>query len=200
MKSSRSTKISRPKRTRARAGGRVLRIVDRVELLRLAFRIVLDDDLQRPQHRHAARRGLVEELADRVLEHRHVDEAVGAGDADPLDEVADRLGRHAAPAEPGKRRHARVVPAGDMAVAHQLGQHALGQHGVAEVQPRELVLARPRRHRQVLDEPVIERPVILEFERAERMGDALDRVGLAVGEIVARIDRARRCRCADGWR
>src|SRR6185369_16412819 len=51
-----------------------------------------------------------------------------------------------------------------------------------------LVLARARRHRQVVDEPVVKRPVILELQRAERMRDALDRVGLAVGEIIARID------------
>ena len=34
--------------------------------------------------------------------------------------------------------------------------------------------------------------MILEFERAERVGDALDRVRLAVGEVVARIDVPRR--------
>jgi hypothetical protein len=34
--------------------------------------------------------------------------------------------------------------------------------------------------------------MVLEFQRAERVGDALDRVGLAVGEVVARIDAPRR--------
>ena len=47
---------------------------------------------------------------------------------------------------------------------------------------------RARRHRQVLDQPVVERPVILELERAERVGDALDRVRLAVREVVQRVD------------
>ncbi len=41
---------------------------------------------------------------------------------------------------------------------------------------------------QVLDEPVVERPVSLELERADRVGDALDRVGLAVREVVGRVD------------
>ncbi|MGC1277316.1 MAG: glutamate--tRNA ligase family protein, partial [Xanthobacteraceae bacterium] len=40
----------------------------------------------------------------------YVDDAVGLGDADALDEIADRLGRHAAPAQAGQRRHARIVP------------------------------------------------------------------------------------------
>src|SRR5882762_4425054 len=32
-------------------------------------------------------------------------------------------------------------------------------------------------------------PAIVEFERADRMGDALDRIRLPVGIIIARIDR-----------
>ncbi len=94
--------------------------------------------------------------------------------------------------KPGERRHARIVPALHMAAAHQLGEHALGQHGVGEIEAREFVLMRLRRHVQIGDEPVVERPMVLEFERADRMGDALDGVGLAMREVVARIDFPRR--------
>ena len=45
-----------------------------------------------------------------------------------------------------------------------------------------------RRHRQVLDEPVVERPVGLELQGADRVRDALDRVGLPVGEVVGGVD------------
>ena len=76
-----------------------------------------------------------------------------------------------------------------MAVAHQHGQHALRQQRVGQIEPGEFVLMRLRRHRQFVEQPVIQRPVILEFQRADRMRDALDRVGLAVGVIIARIDR-----------
>ena len=58
-------------------------------------------------------------VAHRVLEHRDVDDAVGAGDADARDEFADRLGRHAAPAQAREGRHARIVPADDMALVDQ---------------------------------------------------------------------------------
>ena len=109
-------------------------------------------------------------------------------DADALDEIADRFRRHAAAAETGNGRHARIVPAGDIAAAHQSGQHALRQQRMGDVEPRHFILMRLRRHAQVFDEPVVERPVILEFERADRMRDAFDGVGLAMGEIVARID------------
>ena len=166
-------------------------MIDRVEFLDLPFRIILDRDFERLEHRHAPQRALVERLAHREFEHADVDQAIGLGDADALDEIADRFRRHAAPAQTGDRRHARIVPARHMAAAHQLGEHALGQHRVGEIEPREFVLMRPRRHRQIVEAPVVERPVILEFERADRMGDALDGVRLAVREIVARIDFPR---------
>src|SRR5262249_52329215 len=41
----------------------IVGMVDRFELLALAFGIVLDDDLQRPQHRHASQGRFVEDLA-----------------------------------------------------------------------------------------------------------------------------------------
>src|SRR5215468_803016 len=44
----------------------------------------------------------------------------------------------------------------------------------------------------MLQEPVVERPVILEFKGADRVGDALDCVRLAVGEVIARVDAPRR--------
>ena len=55
-------------------------------------------------------------------------------------------------------------------------------------EPRELDLAGLRRHRQVLDQPVVERPVDLELERAQRVGHALDRVRLAVRHVVGGVD------------
>ena len=76
-----------------------------------------------------------------------------------------------------------------MTAAHELGEHALREHRVGEVEAGELVLMRVRGHRQIVEEPVVERPVILELEGADRVGDALDGIGLAMGEVVARIDR-----------
>ena len=105
-----------------------------------------------------------------------------------VDELADPLGREAAPPKARDGRHPRVVPAPDMALADQSQQDALGQHGVGEVEAGELVLVGARRHRQALDEPVVERPVGLELEGAQRVRHALDRIGLAVREVVRRID------------
>ena len=57
-------------------------------------------------------RGFVEMLADREFQHRHVDDAVGLGDPDALDEVADRRGgtpRRRNPASVGMRGSSQPV-------------------------------------------------------------------------------------------
>src|SRR5262249_35776614 len=105
-------------------------MVDGLELLALSLGIVLDHDLERPQHRHATLGDAVEHLAYRELEHTDIDHAVGLGDADALDEIPDRLRRHAAPTQPRDGGHTRVIPGFDMAAAHELGEHTLRQHRV----------------------------------------------------------------------
>ena len=81
------------------------------------------------------------------------------------------------------------IPAKNMAVADELRQHALGQQRVGQVQPGEFVLVWFRWHRQLVEQPFVERPVVLEFQRADRMRNAFNGVRLAVGIVVARIDR-----------
>ena len=46
----------------------------------------------------------------------------------------------------------------------------------------------------MLDEPVVQGPMVLEFKRAEGMGDVLDGVGLAVGKVIAWINAPGRAR------
>ena len=74
------------------------------------------------------------------------------------------------------------------ALLHQLQQLALAHDRVGQVQARELDLSGLVGHRQVLDEPVVQRPVHLELQGAERVGDALDGVALAVGVVVHGVD------------
>ena len=102
-------------------------------------------------------------------------------------EVADRLGRVAAPPDSGEGRHAGIVPAAHVALLHQREQLALAHHRVGEVEPVELDLLRMI-DAQLLDVPVVQRPVILELQRADGVGDALDGIGLAVGVVVHRVD------------
>ena len=79
-------------------------------------------------------------------------------------------------------------------VLHQLQKLALAHHRVVQIQPRELDLLRPgvlERVAEFADEPVVQRPVILELERAQRVRDALNRVRQRMREVVHRIDAPR---------
>ena len=49
---------------------------------------------------------------------------------------------------------------------HQLQQLALAHHRVGQVEPRELDLLRVV-DAQLVEEPVVERPVVLELQRAD---------------------------------
>ena len=170
------------------AGRRVVGVVERLDLLDAPLRPGVDDQPERVEHRHAAPGRPVHHLAHAVFEQRRVHQAVGSGDSDAADEVGDGRRRHAAASQPGQGRHSRVVPAGNAPLLDEARQPPLGKHGVGQVEPGEFVLARPGRRRQGVDQPVVERPVIGEFQGAERVRDAFDRVALAVGVIVGRED------------
>ena len=56
------------KRNLASSGAWILRIVDDLELFHQVFRVIVDDDAERMQHPHHARRALVQIFAQEVLE------------------------------------------------------------------------------------------------------------------------------------
>ncbi len=105
----------------------------------------------------------------------------------------EALGGEPAPARPHQRGHPRIVPAVDVTVGDQLDQPPLGQDHVGQIEARELELLRQRACQlpavgELPDHPVVERPMVLELQRADRMGDVLQRVGDAVRVVVQRID------------
>ena len=166
----------------------VFRVVDDVDLFDLPFRVVRQHDLQRAEHRHHARRAAIQILADAVLELRHVDDVLFLRHADPRAEVADRLRRVAAAPQAADRRQPRVVPARHVPLLHQLQQLALAHHRVIQVQARELDLLRLVALDERVHQPVIERTMVLELQRAERMRDPLERVRQRVRVVVHRVD------------
>ena len=113
----------------------------------LAFRVVVDDQLERMQDGHGAAGAAVEVVALEVLEHFDIRAAVGARDAAGGDEGADGLGRKAAAANAAERGHARIVPAADALFLHELEELALAEHGVGDVEAVELDLLRRGRCR-----------------------------------------------------
>ncbi len=106
-------------------------------------------------------------------------------------EVADRLRRVAAAAQAGERRHARIVPAARPGRSPPAASSLRLLMTVwRQVQARELDLLRVEDAERV-EVPVVERPVVLVLQRAQRVRHALDRVGLAVRPVVHRIDAPR---------
>ncbi len=70
---------------------------------------------------------------------------------------------------------------------HELEQLALAHHRIVQVQAGKLDLPRVV-DLQLVEQPVVERAVVLELQGADRVGDALDRIALPVGEIVHGIN------------
>ena len=104
-------------------------------------------------------------------------------------EVAERRCWIASPPHAADRRHARVVPASHVALLDQTQQLALAHQGVRHVETRELVLV-GKRARQIerLEQPIVERPVGHELERADAVRHALDVVREPVREVSTWID------------
>ena len=114
-------------------------------------------------------------LAHEVLEQGKLYHVLALGDTDALAERADGHGRVATTAHPGDGRHARIIPAADKLFLHEAQQLSLAHHGVRQVKPRELVLVRQGLLQvERFEDPVVQRPVHLELERADRVRDALD--------------------------
>ena len=95
----------------ARAGRRVFRIVDHVEVNGFIFAEVGDFDFKRIKHRHAARCGGIKLLTDAVVEQVDIAERQSLGNAGTLHKAENGGRREAAAAQTAKRGHTRIIPA-----------------------------------------------------------------------------------------
>ncbi|CCJ97352.1 hypothetical protein BN130_3945 [Cronobacter malonaticus 507] len=167
---------------------RFVRMVRHGHHFAVALRVVFDNQFHRIDNRHRARRVLVEIFANAGFQRGHFHGVILFGHADTLAEFTDGRGGITATAQAGNGRHTRIVPAFDMLIGDQQVQLTLGHHRIFQIQAREFVLARVNRNGDVIQHPVIQTTVVLELQRTERMGDAFQRIGDAVGEVVHRVD------------
>src|SRR5690606_3741364 len=128
----------------AHAGIRVVRVGRRLAGFTLAFRVVGDDELERVEHGDGTRCNRIEVVAQRLFKHAVVDAGIGLGDAQTFTEQPDGAGCVTAATQAGQRGQARVVPARDVAVAHQLQQLALAGDDVTQVEAGDVVELRTR--------------------------------------------------------
>ena len=171
----------------------ILRVVDRLDVFDLTFRVVLDHHLQRAQHRERALRAAVEILADGVLEQRDVDDVLFLRDADARAEVADRLRRVAAATDARRSsasadRPSRTRASARPAPAACACSSRCSSDSAARTRSAAVVSGTPSVAPQVVHHPVVQRPMILELQRAERVRDAFDRVRDRMRVVVGRID------------
>ena len=157
----------------SRACRRIVRVIDRFQFLNLSFG---DNSsittLSGTKHRHSSQCGLVGALRGR--ENRTAPTStmlLAFCNADAFDKVPNGFGRNSSSAQSRQSGHAGVVPSVDMSAPHQFSQHALGKHRVEvhRLRRTELVLMGfSTVNIQISDElPVVERTMILEFQRTD---------------------------------
>src|SRR6185503_21361717 len=112
---------------------------------------------------------LVQVFADKVLEELHLDDGSALGYADMVTESSNRFRSIPAAAESFDRRQSWVVPPAHQFLFDQLEQPSFAHDGIGQIQASELDLLWPVRHFSLLDDPIVERPVIFEFQGAERV-------------------------------
>lgn len=142
----------------------------------LLGRIVGQGNLERTHHTHGARRPGVQIFPYGVLQHAHIHGTASLVDPHHVAEGADRFRCVATATHTGNSRHPRIVPAFYKILIHQTLQFALAGNGVVQVQPGEFDLARMTRARNVVQNPVVERTVVLEFQGAQGVGDVFNRI------------------------
>ena len=106
----------------------------------------------------------------------------------PLAEVADALGSVAPAAHTAEGGHSGIVPAGDLSALYQSTELPLGQDRVVDAQPGKLNLPGMAGNADVLHNPVVQGAVVLKFQGAQGVGDALQSVLNGVGEVVHGVD------------
>ena len=163
----------------------VFRVVGEIEKFRMLRRQICQHEFQRIHHAHAARCGRIQFVAHAVFQHAVADHGILLGDTGTFPERADRGRGESTPPRPTERGHARIVPAVYQSILDQGHELALAHHGEIEIAARELDLSRSTRRitesgrgqrfgelrmrRQIdfVHAPVVERPMVLEFERAQ---------------------------------
>ena len=168
-----------------RCGGIVLDL----EGLAAPLGIVGDGQLHRMQDSHRALRCAVQIVPEAALQFGKFNDVRALRDADHLAEIADGLCGVAAAAEAAERGHAGIVPAAHVPLFDQLAELSLAHHGVVDAEPRKFDLAGlVVRDGDVVHDPVVKRAVVLIFQGAERVRDALERVLDRMREVVHRED------------
>ena len=167
---------------------RTLRIVLNRKCFCLAFRIVIDDKLDRMNDTHDTLRCRIEILTETVLEECEVNHCIYLRNTVSGVEVMDGSRCITTAAKTTERRHTRIVPSVDKTCLDHVAELSLRKYRMGDTQSCKLDLTGLRGYGYILDDPVIQRSVCLKLERAEGVCDTFKCIFDRVREVIHRID------------
>src|SRR5262245_5388470 len=97
-----------------------------------------------------------------MLQHGDIHSAIPLRHSDAFAKVPNRFRGIAATAKARQRRHSRIIPSTDMTLLHQLQELSFAERCITKIEAGEFNLLWMV-DGQLLEKPVIQRPVILKF-------------------------------------
>ena len=171
-----------------RAGGGIVGVtvgvVGQIKILDLVSRVVVDHQLDRLQNGNAAGGVQLQLGAQHGFQLAHIHQAVCFGNTGGAHKLKNAGGGVAAAAQTAQGGHAGVIPAVHNVLFHQFTQVALAHDGVGHVQAGKFALFGEAGTKNIGHDPLIQGAVVLEFQAAHGMGDALNGVLNGVGKVI----------------
>mmetsp|Transcript_71870 Transcript_71870/g.158711 ORF Transcript_71870/g.158711 Transcript_71870/m.158711 type:complete len:371 (-) Transcript_71870:395-1507(-) len=180
-------KTQRARAAGVAAGGLLGEIGDALNELLL---VVVDNlHFQGIQHRQPSLADGLQVFSPTLLHEIPGGGAVAVADAHPVGHALQPLRPHAAAPDAADRQQPWVVPAADVALLHQPQELSLGGHSTLHFQPGKLLLVWSAwNDAAIIQEPVVQGPVVLKFQGANGVRDTFDGILVAVRKVVHRID------------
>ena len=170
------------------ACGLVLGVIGQGEDLGLILRVVGNNHLDGLGDSHTTDCSLVELLTDAVLKQTDIYERICLCDTSAAHKLQNGGRGVAAAAQTAQGGHTRIVPPLNVVLKYQLTQVTLGHDRVGHVQASKLALLGMVRQRAVIDNPLVQRTMVLELDRAHGVRDAFQCVLNRVRKVIERID------------
>ena len=171
------------------SGIHIFRIILDFHIFRLSLMIIIDDHFHRIEHCHHPRSRLIQMFTDTIFQQRHIHDDFPPGHSHLFSKHPNRFGGITTPAQSANSRHSGIVPTGNILFLYQFQQTPFTHHCIIQVATGEFNLPWPVLGRcQLIQKPIVKRPMNLKFQRTDRMSDSFEIVTLSMSKVVHRID------------
>ena len=176
------------KRNRPTPHRGIFRVIHRLDFLHLAFRVIGNDDAKGPEYRHDPLRTRIQVLPDEMLQQVHLHHAVALRHPDMLAKTSNRLRRIPAASQAHQRGQTRIIPSGHVPLLDEPQQLALAHDRVRQAQAREFNLLGMAGHFTFVEQPIVQRTMVLKLQGAEGMRYPFEGIGQGMREIIRGIN------------